>query len=66
MAPARIGQTEMEQPVLQHLPDPQHTGPMLLQEHHLLGRTMQGPPLLDAALERALAPKPLLTRPELL
>jgi hypothetical protein len=54
MAPARIGQAEVEQPVLQHLPrhgdrlafdqreirDPQHPGPMLLQEHHLLIRPM--------------------------
>lgn len=54
MAPARIGQTEMEQPVLQHLPrhgdrlafeqreirDPQNSGPVLLQEHHLLGWAM--------------------------
>jgi len=54
MAPARIGQAEVEQPVLQRLPrhgdrlafeqreirDPQHPSPVLLQEHHLLGRAM--------------------------
>jgi len=80
MAPARIGQAEVEQPVLQHLPrhgdrlvfeqreirDPQYAGPVLLQEHHLLGRPMQGTPLLDAALQGPLAPVPLLARPELL
>lgn len=80
MAPARIGQAEVEQPVLQHLAsdrdrraldqreirDPQHTGPVLLQEHHLLRRPVQGPPLLDAALQGPLAAKPLLTWPDLL
>jgi len=74
VTPARIGQAEVEQPVRQHLPshgdrfaleqreirDPQHPGPVLLQEHHVLGRSMQSPPLLDAALQRSLTAKPLL------
>ena len=74
MAPARIRQAEVEQPVLQHLPrnrdrltleqreigDPEHPSPVLLQEHHLPGRPVQGPPLLDAALQGPLAPVPLL------
>ena len=80
MAPARIGQAEVEQPVLQHLAsdrdrraldqreirDPQHPGPVLLQEHHLLRRPVQGPPLRHPTLERAFAAKPLLTWPDLL
>ena len=71
MTPARERQAEVEQPVLQHhtghrdrlalehgeIGDAQHPGPVLLQEHHLAGRTMQGP-----LQQGALAPLPLLAR----
>lgn len=80
VTPARKRQAEVEQTVLQHRPshgdrhaleqreigDPKHPGPVLLQEHHLLGRPVQGPPLLDAELDRPLTAKPLLARPDLL
>jgi hypothetical protein len=76
VTPASVGQAEVEQPMLQHLPsdrdglaleqceigDPQHTGPMLLQEHHLLRRVEQLPSLLDTALDGPLAAKPHLAR----
>ena len=74
MAPARERQAEVEQPVLQHLTtdrdrrtleqreigEAQHPGTVLLQEHHLLARTVQRPPLLHPTLDRAFAAKPLL------
>jgi len=64
----------VEQPVLQHhaghgdrfaleqreIGDARHTRLVVLQEHHAALRAMQGPPLLDAALQGALAPIPLL------
>ena len=80
MAPARIRQAEAEQAVLRLLAghrdelalehreigDPQHTWLVRLQEHHILSRPMQGAPLLNAALQGALAPVPLLIRKDLL
>jgi len=43
-----------------------HTRLVVLQEHHAAGRAIQGSPLLDAALQGALAPGPLLRWPDLL
>jgi hypothetical protein len=74
VAPAGIRQAAVEQPVLKRhagdrdrltleqgeIEDPQHAGLVLLQEHHLLFGTVQGLPLLNAALQGALAPVPLL------
>ena len=74
MAPARVGQAEVEQPVLEHLAshgdrfalehceirDAEHPRLVMLQEHHLPRWAMQGTPLLNAALQGALAAVPLL------
>jgi hypothetical protein len=46
--------------------DSQNPGVVLLQEHHLLAWAMEGPPLLDAPLQGALASIPLLAGPDLL
>ena len=46
--------------------DPEHASPVLLQKHHRLGWAMQCLPLLDAALQGAFAPVPLLSREGLL
>ena len=46
--------------------DAEHSSAVLLHEHHLLAWAMQRLPLLDAALQGALAPEPLLTGPDLL
>jgi len=70
----------MEQAVLEHharhgdgvalehgeIRNAQHAGAVLLQEHHLLGRAVQGPPLLHTPLQGALAPIPLLAGPDFL
>jgi hypothetical protein len=80
VTPTGKRQTKVEQAVLQHLPtdrdrlafehreirDAKYTGAVLLQEHHRLRRPMQGPPLLHPPLQGALAPEPLLIRPDLL
>jgi hypothetical protein len=74
MAPTGIRQAEVEQPVLKRrtgdgdgialelgeIGDPEHTGLVLLQEHHVTARAVEGFPLLNAALQGALAAVPLL------
>lgn len=80
MAPATERQTEVEQPVLKHhtshgdgcaleqreIGDAHHPGAVLLQEHHLLRRAVQRPPLLNTPLQGAFAAIPLLAREALL
>jgi hypothetical protein len=80
MTQARVGQAEVEQPVLQHLPtdrdrlalehgeirDAEHTRLVVLQEHHLPSCSVQRLPLLDAALQGAFAAVPLLAGESLL